>query len=323
MNENFIKSVDERTNLAGANRLEVLLFSLGFDHNSQQEEVFGINVFKVREVMNAPSVTRAPDMPPAVQGLVCLRGSMVPVLDVAKFCGMDVRDKPEILIVTEYNRQIQGLLVHSVEHILRMDWSNIKVPPPMLASHMGGLVTAVTKLADERIAMILDVERILAETAALGSDVDEFGDIEEMDSDVTILYADDSSMARKQIEQTLEHLGVRFISARNGQEAWNKLEEISDRAQVAHKPIYELLQAVLTDVEMPEMDGYVLTRKIKNDQRFSGLPVIMHSSLSAGANVAMGKQVGADIYVAKFKPKELAEAIRPLIQNIQEKRQKK
>jgi len=321
MNENFIKSVDERTNLAGANRLEVLLFSLGFDHNSQQQEVFGINVFKVREVMNAPTVTRAPDMPPAVQGLVCLRGTMVPVLDVAKFCGMDVRDKPGILIVTEYNRQTQGLLVHSVEHILRMDWSNIKVPPPMLASHLGGLVTAVTKLADDRIAMILDVERILSETAAMGSDIDEFRDIEEMDSDVTILYADDSSMARKQIEKTLEHLGVRFIAARNGQEAWDKLEEIAERAQAAHKPVYELLQAVLTDVEMPEMDGYVLTRKIKSDKRFSGLPVIMHSSLSAGANVAMGKQVGADIYVGKFNPKELAEAIRPLITSIQEKRE--
>ncbi len=320
MNDNFIKSVDERTNLAGANRLEVLLFSLGFDHHAQQEEVFGINVFKVREVMNAPSVTRAPDMPPSVQGLVCLRGLMVPVLDVAQFCGMDVRDKPGILIVTEYNRQTQGLLVHSVEHIVRMDWSHIKVPPPMLASKMGGLVTAVTKLEDDRIAMILDVERILSETAALGSDINEFVDIEEMDSNVTILYADDSSMARKQIEKTLGHLGVRHIGSCNGQEAWDKLEEIADRAQAAHKPIYELVQAVLTDVEMPEMDGYVLTRKIKNDRRFSSLPVIMHSSLSAEANVAMGKQVGADIYVAKFNPKELAEAIRPLISNIQDKR---
>ena len=313
--DNFMKSVDERTNLAGANRLEVLLFSLGFDRNVGREEVFGINVFKVREVMHTPVITHAPDMPHAVEGLVSLRGTMVPVLNVAKFCGMDVDEGgPKILIVTEYNKQTQGLLVNSVEHILRMQWNDIKVPPPMLASRMGGLITAVTELDDKRIVMILDVERVLAETAAFGNDIDEFNEIDKIDRDVHVLYADDSSMARKQIEQTLDKLNVRHIGARNGQEAWDKLDEIAMRADASNVPVYEMLQAIITDVEMPEMDGYVLTRKIKKDPRFNGIPVLMHSSLSADANISMGKNVGADIYVAKFSPKELSAALRPLIE---------
>ncbi|MDH5547769.1 MAG: chemotaxis protein [Gammaproteobacteria bacterium] len=311
--DNFIKSVDERTKLAGANRLEVLLFSLGTDRKTGVQEVFGINVFKVREVMHTPKITQAPDMPPAVMGLVSLRGTMVPVLDVAKFCNMDAVEEPKILIVTEYNKQTQGLLVSSVEHILRMEWNDIKVPPSMLASRMGGLITAVTELEDKRIVMILDVERILAETAAAGNDIDEFQELDELEKEVHVLYADDSSMARKQIEKTLDQLGVKYVAARNGMEAWEKLEEIAERAQSTHMPTYKLLQAIITDVEMPEMDGYVLTRKIKNDVRFNGIPVIMHSSLSADANVHMGKSVGADIYVAKFSPKELTAALKPLI----------
>jgi len=310
--ENFMKSVDERTKLAGANRLEVLLFSLGFDENTGREEVFGINVFKVREVLNTPVITHAPDMPPAVAGLVSLRGVMVPVVNVSKFCGMNVKKDPGILIVTEYNKQTQALLVDSVEHILRMEWNEIKVPPPMLAHQFGGLLTAVTEIQDNRIVMILDVERVLAETDQYGNDIDELKGIDKIDADLTILYADDSSMARKQIEHTLDHLGVHHIGTRNGSEAWEALLDLKDRAEALGKPIFEFVTAVLTDVEMPEMDGYVLTKKIKSDPILKELPVLMHSSLSADANVSMGKTVGADIYVAKFSTKELSDAVKLL-----------
>ena len=310
--ENFMKSVDERTKLAGANRLEVLLFSLGFDENSGREEVFGINVFKVREVLNTPVITHAPDMPPAVAGLVSLRGVMVPVVNVSKFCGMNVKKDPGILIVTEYNKQTQALLVDSVEHILRMEWNEIKVPPPMLAHQFGGLLTAVTEIEDNRIVMILDVERVLAETDQFGKDLDELKGIDSIDADLTILYADDSSMARKQIEHTLNHLGVQHVGTRNGSEAWKALVDYKERAESLGKPIFDFVTAVLTDVEMPEMDGYVLTKKIKADPVLCELPVLMHSSLSADANVAMGKTVGADIYVSKFSTKELSDAVRLL-----------
>jgi two-component system chemotaxis response regulator CheV len=310
---NFIQSVDERTRLAGANRLEILLFSLGKDNESGREEVFGINVFKVREVMNLPAITRAPDMPPGVMGMVSLRGVMIPVIDLAHFCDVHVEDPPKILIVTEYNRAVQGFLVHSVEQILRMEWNDIKVPPSMMAHRHGGLVTAVSELNDKRIVMLLDVEKVLAETTNLGMDEEEYADIEDVGVRATVLYADDSSVARKQIETALNKMGVNSYSAKNGVEAWEKLQELASRAEAAHVPVHEMVSVILTDIEMPGMDGYVLTRKIKTDARFKGVPVVMHSSLSADANMNLGRSVGADAYVPKFNPLEFAKTLMPFL----------
>jgi len=311
--DTFIQSVDERTRLAGANRLEILLFSLGKDISSGREEVFGINVFKIREVMQIPEITHAPDMPPGVKGMVCLRGQMIPVVDMAHFCDMNVEEPPNILIVTEFNRNTQGFLVNNVEQILRMEWNEIKVPPPMMANQHGGLVTAVTELKDGRIVMVLDVEKVLAETAVSADDAGQFEGLKQIDTQATILYADDSSVARSQIAKTMETLGVEAISAKNGEEAWERLNEVAERAKVLSVPVYELVNLVLTDIEMPGMDGYVLTKKIKDDPRFKGIPVIMHSSLSAEANITIGKSVGVDAYVPKFDPRELAKTLEPYI----------
>ncbi len=313
MNSSFITSVDERTKLAGANRLEILLFSLGLDANTQREEVFGLNVFKIREVIQVPEITRAPDMPVGVKGLVSLRGVMIPVIDLAHFCGMAVEEPASKLIVTEYNKSTQALLVGSVEQILRLEWNDIKVPPPMMANRMGGLITAVTELDDKRIVMLLDVEKVLVETAGTQDDPSQFEGIERLDNAATVFFADDSSVARRQIENTLDRLGASYYSAKNGEEAWEKLQEIAARAEASHTPVSEMINAIITDVEMPGMDGYVLTRHIKSDARFKGIPVIMHSSLSADANMLLGSKVGADAYIPKFDPIELSKALIPLL----------
>jgi two-component system chemotaxis response regulator CheV len=164
MSELF-NSIDARTRLAGTNKLEILLFALGVDSRTGRRETFGINVFKVREVMRTPPITAAPDMPPAVKGMVSLRGALVPVVDLADYIGMQPDSPRDIMIVTEYNGKTQGFLVESVDTILRLDWEQMRVPPQMLTSNLGGLVTAVTELQDERLVMMLDVERVLAETA--------------------------------------------------------------------------------------------------------------------------------------------------------------
>jgi two-component system chemotaxis response regulator CheV len=309
----FMRSVDQRTRLAGANRLEILLFSLGVDADTGREEVFGINVFKVKEVMHVPQVTHAPDMPPGVQGMISLRGQMIPVIDLAHFCAMKVNEPPKVLIITEFNRCTQGFLVHSVEQILRMEWGEIKVPPPMMADRLGGLVTAVTELEDKRIVMVIDVEKVLAETTGKLEDNTAFEGMEKTGNDATVLYVDDSSVARTQIAKTLDTLGVKHMAAKNGEEAWERLQEIAERAELMKVPVSNLVQLVLTDIEMPGMDGYVLTRKIKQDKRFKDMPVIMHSSLSADANITVGKSVGVDSYVPKFDPRELAKAMAPYI----------
>lgn len=303
-----MRRVEERTQLAGANRFEVLLFSLGKDRRSGREEVFGINVFKVREVIRAPEVVRAPDMPESVEGIVSLRGAIVPVVSLAKFCGLDVAEPPGIMLVTEFDRSVQGFLVHSVENIVRLDWSRVKTPPALLSNRLQGLVTAVTELGDGRLALILDVERVLAETA--GKDASGFERVEPLAGEATVFFADDSPVARKRIETTLDRMGIRHLAAANGREAWAKLQDLAARAAAEGVPLRARIQVILTDIEMPEMDGYVLTKNIKSDPRFAGIPVIMHSSLSGAANVALGQGVGADGYVPKFDAQELADAIR-------------
>jgi len=309
----LLKNIDARTRLAGTNKLEILLFSLGTDLRTGRQETFGINVFKVREVMRTPQITAAPDMPSAVKGMVSLRGILVPVVDLADFIGMQTETPRDIMIVTEYNGHTQGFLVESVDTILRLDWAKMRVPPEMLTANLGGLVTAVTELQDGRLVMMLDVERILAETSKYDDDM-VFGAIQPLGKEgLTVVYADDSSVARGQIEKTLNALGIRGMAAVNGRQAWEELLKIANYADATGRKVSELVQLILTDVEMPEMDGYILTKNIKSDPRFAGIPVLMHSSLSSMSNMQLGKSVGVDEYVPKFEAQRLAETLGRLL----------
>jgi two-component system chemotaxis response regulator CheV len=305
----LLKNIDARTKLAGTNKLEILLFSLGLDSRTGRRETFGINVFKVREVMRTPPITSAPEMPSAVVGMVSLRGALVPVVDLARYAGVQTETPRDIMIVTEYAGHTQGFLVEGVDTILRLDWSQMRVPPDMLMAEMGGLVTAVTELTDGRLVMMMDVEKVLSETTNYDDDL-VFRSIKPLGKpELTVFFADDSVVARKQIQRTLEAMGVKFVSAINGREAWIELEKMADYAQSVGRKASDLISLVLTDVEMPEMDGYILTKKIKSDPRFVGVPVIMHSSLSGMSNQQLGKSVGVDEYVAKFEPQRLSEAL--------------
>jgi two-component system chemotaxis response regulator CheV len=305
----LLKSIDARTKLAGTNKLEILLFTLGVNSNTGRRETFGINVFKVREVMRTPPITSAPEMPASVEGMVSLRGALVPVVDLAKYAGIATDSPRSIMIVTEYAGHTQGFLVEGVDTILRLDWAQMKVPPEMLMAELGGLVTAVTELQDGRLVMMMDVEKVLSETTRY-DDEGTYRNIKPLsNSALTVLFADDSAVARKQIVRTLDAMQVNYIEAINGRAAWDELEKLASYSSVSGKPISELVTLVLTDVEMPEMDGYILTKRIKTDPRFEGVPVIMHSSLSGMSNQKLGKSVGVDEYVAKFEPQKLSETL--------------
>jgi len=310
----LLKNIDARTKLAGNNKLEILMFTLGVDNRSGRRETYGINVFKVREVMRVPEITQSPDMPNAVEGMVSLRGVLVPVIDLAKYVGVQCDVKPVIMIVTEYNGHTQGFLVEAVDTILRLDWSSMRVPPEMLNSQTGGLVTAVTELPDKRLVMMMDVEKVLAETGHFGDDDLIAKSVQPLAiPNRTVFFADDSSVARKQIEKTLDAMQVKYISAINGNRAWIELKKIADYADASHIPVSNIIQVILTDVEMPEMDGYMLTRKVKGDKRFANIPVLMHSSLSSDSNQQLGKAVGVDEYVPKFEPQKLAQTLARLL----------
>ena len=305
----LLKNIDGRTKLAGTNKLEILLFSLGVNSVTGRRETFGINVFKVREVMRTPPITSAPDMPISVEGMVSLRGALVPVVDLAHYAKVSTETPRSIMIVTEYAGHTQGFLVEAVDTILRLDWSQMKVPPDMLTAEMGGLVTAVTELPDGRLVMMMDVEKVLSETTNYDEEI-VYRNIKPLDDpSLTVYFADDSVVARKQITRTLEAMHVKYVASINGREAWSELEKVATYAQASNQKVTDLVSLVLTDVEMPEMDGYILTKKIKSDPRFAGVQVIMHSSLSGMSNQQLGKSVGVDEYVPKFEAQKLSETL--------------
>ena len=305
----LLKSIDARTKLAGTNKLEILLFSLGVDQRTGRRETYGINVFKVREVMRTPAITAAPDMPSSVEGMVSLRGTLVPVIDLAKYAGIVPETPRDIMIVTEYNGHTQGFLVEGVDTILRLDWSKMRIPPEMLTAQTGGLVTAVTELEDGRLVMMMDVEKVLSETTNIDSEMMYRGVVTLDRPDCTVFYCDDSSVARKQIERTLSAMGIKGVSAVNGRQMWDEMEKVAAYAQAIGKPASSMISLVLTDIEMPEMDGYILTKQIKSDPRFASIPVVMHSSLSGMSNQKLGLSVGVDEYVPKFEPQRLSETL--------------
>lgn len=306
----FLNGIDARTRLAGANKLEMLLFGLGFDQTRQRRETYGINVFKVREVMLTPEITATPEMPPAVAGMVNLRGALLPVVDLATYAGIQSDAQREILIVTEYNGQMQGFLVESVDHILRLDWGQMRIPPQMLSNDTGGLVTAVTELEDGRLVMMMDVEKVLFDTANSADDHRYFGIPPVGQQRMTVFFCDDSQVARTQIRRTLDALQVSYIETHNGYQAWEAIDLAARQAEARGMAPHEAINLVLTDIEMPEMDGYLLTRKIKSDPRLARVPVVMHSSLSGNQNQKLGLSVGVDEYVSKFDPQRLAAVLR-------------
>lgn len=302
--DGVLDHVDARTNLAGSNKMEILLFSLG------SEERFGINVFKVKEVCPAGKITRTPNMPSGVEGIVSLRGNVMPVLDMATFMDIHPAEKHQTMMVAEFNSHIMGFLVHSVDRIIRVDWDKVRATEGML-SDKTALITAITELADGTLVSILDVEQILAN--AFGDAV--VGSVERLDSDydLCVFFADDSMVARRKIGEVLDKMGVKHIQSANGREAWDRLKALAESAESSGEKLHDRIQVILTDAEMPEMDGYVLTHHVKNDHRFDGIPVVMHSSLSSEANRAMGRRAGVDYYVPKFDSTILSTTLRPLL----------
>jgi len=305
-NQALLDTVDARTKLAGSNKMEILLFSIGTG------ETFGINVFKVREVSQTPAITKTPNTPPGVEGVISLRGNIIPVISLAKFINIEgaPENSGQTMIVTEFSRHTQGFLVHDVDRIIRVDWDKVKPPTSMLTGSEA-MITAITELPDGKLVSILDVEQILAQ--ALGED--EIPPLDKVSSEREhmVFFADDSMVARKEIMKVLEAMGIKYQQATNGMEAWEKLQALAARCQHDGSSLKDQISLILADAEMPEMDGYVLTKQIKSDRRFDGIPVIMHSSLSSEANRAMGQSVGADNYVAKFDPAVLADTLRPFL----------
>ena len=291
-------SVNQRTQLVGQNRLELLLFRL------DGKQLYGINVFKVKEVLQCPKLTVMPKSSPIVRGVANIRGGTIPIMDLAMATGSTgmISLVNSFVIITEYNTKVQGFLVHSVERIVNMNWEEIHPPPK--GTGRDHYLTAVTRV-DNQLVEIIDVEKILAEVAPISEDVSAGVIDEEVHHkavSLRVLTVDDSSVARKQVTRCLETVGVEVVALNDGRQALDYLRKLVDEGK---KPEEEFLM-MISDIEMPEMDGYTLTAAIRNDPRMQHLHITLHTSLSGVFNQAMVKKVGADDFLAKFRPDDLA-----------------
>ncbi|MFB9134763.1 chemotaxis protein CheV [Vibrio sp. AK197] len=308
-----LNTVDQRTNLVGENRLELLLFGL----NSRQ--LFAINVFKVREVIKVPPMTKLPGSHHHICGVASLRGQSVPVIDLRGAIGFPpsrLENQEHNLIITEYNRTVQGFLVGQVRNIVNTAWTEIQ-PPPKTAGRANYL-TAITQVKEgdkKEIVEIIDVEKVLAEIVhydvSISKEVLDEQLLDEMHGR-KVLIVDDSSTARGQVRGTLSQLGLEIIECRDGLEALTLLKTWCDQGKDVNK---ELLQ-VITDAEMPEMDGYKLTHEIRNDARMKDLHITLNTSLSGSFNEAMVKKVGCDRFISKFQPDLLVEVAQERLRQV-------
>ncbi|MDH4581732.1 chemotaxis protein CheV [Pseudomonas sp. BN415] len=297
----ILDTVDQRTQLVGENRLEILMFRLS------GRQLFAINVFKVQEVLQLPKMTLIPQRHPVVCGVVNLRGQTLPVIDLSQAIGMRplVPDERSTIIVTEYNRSVQAFLVGGVDRILNLNWESI-MPPPGGAGRQHYL-TAITKV-DEQIVEVIDVEKVLSEIVPMSTRVSADrleNPLLQMAVGREVLLVDDSTVALTQLRETLSQLGMRLHMASDGLKALKMLKAWADSGE----DMTEKLLMIFTDAEMPEMDGYRLTTEIRNDPRLRDLYVVMHTSLSGSFNDAMVKKVGCDNFLSKFQPDKLVDVV--------------
>ena len=297
----ILDSVDQRTQLVGENRLEILMFRL------TGRQLFAINVFKVQEVLQMPKLTLMPHRHRFVCGVVTLRGQTLPVIDLSQAIGMrpQVPNEHSTIIVTEYNRSVQAFLVGGVERILNLNWEAI-LPPPGGAGRQHYL-TAISKVEDH-IVEIIDAEKVLAEITPMSTKVsaEKLADpLLEHARGREVLLVDDSSVAMAQLKSTMAQLDIHSHSASDGLRALKQLKSWADEGL----DMQDKLLMVITDAEMPEMDGYRLTTEIRNDPRLKDLYVVLHTSLSGSFNEAMVKKVGCDNFLSKFQPDKLVDVI--------------
>lgn len=307
----ILDSVNQRTQLVGQNRLELLLFKL------QGPQIYGINVFKVKEVLQCPKLTLMPQRHPVVRGVAHIRGGTIPIIDMGMAIGQtaiaDSVIPNSFVIITEYNRKTQGFLVGGVERIINLNWETIHPPPK--GAGKDNYLTAVTKI-DNKLVEIIDVEKILSEVAPVQEKVNEkfVEKASERNAEVptTVLVVDDSVVARKQIQNCLQTIGIQVITKNDGKQAFDYLKElVSDGSKIA-----DHISLMISDVEMPEMDGYTLTTLCKGEERLRSLYIMLHTSLSGVFNKAMVQKVGADDFMAKFSPDELAEKVMEIIDRL-------
>lgn len=299
----LLKSIDSRTQMAGQNRMELLLFR--FDGKQR----FGINVFKVREIIPTPMLTKIPRTKSLVRGVFNLRKQTIPVIDLSLAIHKPALKKTpdSFLIIADFSQKTQAFLVKEASQLIHVKWEDIH-PAPTAVEADQHYVTATT-LLEEELIHILDVEKVMFEVNGPPPEItDSFNNlaIHQETSKHHILFADDSSVVRKQMKRMLDKIGVQSTSVKDGKEA---LDTLTGWAENDNLPAKGHMLMVISDIEMPEMDGYTLTRKIRQHPQLKNIPIVLHTSLSGNFNVSLTKKIGADEFIPKWQTNELAQYI--------------
>lgn len=309
----LMSSIDQRTQLVGENRLELLMFKLGTRHT------FALNVFKIREVITVPFMNQMPGSHQHLKGVTNYRGASIPVIDLRsaiKITSNQAEYQAENVIITEYNRSVQGFLIGQVMRIINTSWSDIQ-PPPSTAGK-NNYLTAITQVdvdGKNELVEIIDVEKVLAEIVEYDTTISK----DVLDEDVAkhlkgkkLLVVDDSATARWQIRETLGQLGIEIIEQKDGLKALNLLRSWADEG----KTVTDEILMMFTDAEMPEMDGYRLTAEVRQDPRMSNLFIALNTSLSGSFNEAMVEKVGCNRFISKFQPDLLVDVVQQRMREV-------
>lgn len=301
---------------SGTNELEIVEFYIDEEtvDNEPYKGYYGVNVAKVLEIIRQPTITEVPQVVhPSILGAFNQRSRIIPLVDLAMWLGKQRNGKEEPkVIVTEFNTVITGFLVSGVTRIHRMSWEAVEPPNHYVSSFSSDSITGVVKI-DGRIIFILDLERIVAE---LNPAVRMRLNKEALDRDASCLKAmvvDDSALVRNMLKSLLESAGFAVETADNGREGWDRLQGYKQRSAREDRELSDFLQIVISDIEMPSMDGHSLTRQIKEDSALRRLPVILFSSLISDKLRHKGEAVGADDQISKPQINQLAERARELI----------
>ena len=290
----------------GSNEMELVDFRImKQEADSVYEGIYGVNVAKIREIIRLPKLTELPGVPEFVEGIFDLRGVVVPVINLAKWMGFivpnELKIKPRI-IIAEFNNILVGFIVHEAKRIRRISWKDIE-PAGFSGQQSGGVmdqskITGVTRIENDEVLLILDLERVVQELGFYEAsiDTDELDEgVEQFDGVALVL--DDSSTARKIVSEALKKMGLKVVDASDGEQGLIKMEELYDSYG---EKLNSNLKIIISDVEMPKMDGFHFARRVKSDKRFTKIPLIFNSSISDHFSDMRGDQVGGDAYIVKF-----------------------
>ncbi len=301
----------------GTNEMELVDFRIfKKEGDGVYEGIYGVNVSKVREILRMPQLTELPGVPPFIEGIFDLRGLVIPVVNLAKWMGVESPEDAEKnarVIIAEFNNISIGFVVHEAKRIRRINWRDIE--PASFASGAGSLdqskITGVTRIEDDSVLLILDLESVVQE---LGLYQPSGGDIpHELESfSGLVLLLDDSITARKIVKEALEKMGFKVVEANDGEEGLNRLDDL----HAMYEPnLHDHLKLIVSDVEMPLMDGFHFAARVKDDGRFNDIPIVFNSSISDHFSELRGIEAGGEAYLVKFDANSFYDEVARVVRN--------